>query len=41
MQADDILQLISGEIPDFTTDKQEDSILIPGTQLRSYAKLLV
>jgi hypothetical protein len=26
MQADDILQLIAGEIPDFTTDKREDSI---------------
>ena len=41
MQADDILQLIAGEIPDFTTDKREDSISIPGTQLRSYAKRLV
>lgn len=40
MQADDILQLIGGEIPDFTSDKQEDSISIPGTQLRSYAKRL-
>jgi len=40
MQADDILQLIAGEIPDFTADKREDSISIPGTQLRSYAKRL-
>jgi hypothetical protein len=40
MQADDILQLITGEIPDFTSDKREDSISIPGTQLRSYAKRL-
>jgi hypothetical protein len=40
MQADDILQLIAGEIPDFTSDKREDSIFIPGTQLRSYAKRL-
>lgn len=40
MQADDILQLIAGEIPDFTSDKREDSISIPGTQLRSYAKRL-
>lgn len=41
LQADDILQLIAGEIPDFTTDKREDSISIPGTQLRSYAKRLI
>jgi hypothetical protein len=40
MQADDIVQLIAGEIPDFTSDKREDSISIPGTQLRSYAKRL-
>ncbi|NET73680.1 MAG: hypothetical protein F6K62_22880 [Sphaerospermopsis sp. SIO1G2] len=40
MQADDILQLIAGEIPDFSNDKREDSISIPGTQLRSYAKRL-
>jgi hypothetical protein len=40
MQADDILQLIAGEIPKFTPDKREDSISIPGTQLRSYAKRL-
>jgi len=40
MQADDIFQLIAGEIPDFTSDKREDSISIPGTQLRSYAKRL-
>ncbi|CEJ43087.1 hypothetical protein [Umezakia ovalisporum] len=41
MQADDILQLITGEIPDFTFDKREDSISIAGTQLRSYAKRLI
>ncbi|MFM6039078.1 MAG: hypothetical protein ACKPBB_15615 [Sphaerospermopsis kisseleviana] len=41
MQADDILQLMTGEIPDFTPDKREDSISIPGTQLRSYAKRLI
>jgi hypothetical protein len=41
LQADDILQLIAGEIPDFTADKREDSISIPGTQLRSYAKRLI
>ncbi|MBD2293738.1 hypothetical protein H6G06_09595 [Anabaena sphaerica FACHB-251] len=41
LQADDILQLMTGEIPDFTADKREDSISIPGTQLRSYAKRLI
>lgn len=41
MQANDILQLMTGEIPDFTSDKREDSISIPGTQLRSYAKRLI
>ncbi|MBD2137124.1 hypothetical protein H6F32_05895 [Anabaena sp. FACHB-1237] len=41
MQADDILQLMTGEVPDFTSDKREDSISIPGTQLRSYAKRLI
>lgn len=40
MQANDILQLITGEIPDFTPDKREDSIHIPGAGLRSYAKRL-
>lgn len=40
IQADDILQLIAGEIPDFTSDKREDSIIIPGVGLRSYAKRL-
>ncbi|MEH1793303.1 hypothetical protein [Nostoc sp.] len=41
MQAHDILQLMTGEVPDFTSDKREDSISIPGTQLRSYAKRLI
>jgi len=40
IQADDILQLIAGEIPDFTSDKRDDSITIPGVGLRSYAKRL-
>jgi hypothetical protein len=40
MQANDILQLMTGEIPDFTPDKREDSIHIPGAGLRSYAKRL-
>ncbi|MEH2163947.1 MAG: hypothetical protein V7K38_23585 [Nostoc sp.] len=41
MQADDILQLMTGEVPDFTPDKREDSISIPGAELRSYAKRLI
>lgn len=40
MQAEDILQLITGEIADFTPDKREDSISMEGTQLRSYAQRL-
>ncbi|MBD2255436.1 hypothetical protein [Nostoc parmelioides] len=40
VQANDIFQLIAGEIPDFTSDKREDSITIPGVGLRSYAKRL-
>ncbi|MCP2727454.1 hypothetical protein [Limnofasciculus baicalensis] len=40
MQADDILQLMGGEMPDITSDKREDSITIPGAGLRYYAKRL-
>ncbi|HEY9601612.1 MAG TPA: hypothetical protein V6C85_08380 [Allocoleopsis sp.] len=40
MQANDILQLIGGEMPDITQDKREDSITIPGGGLRYYAKRL-
>lgn len=40
MQANDILQLIGGEMPDITPDKGEDSITIPGGGLRYYAKRL-
>ncbi|WP_066424383.1 hypothetical protein [Anabaena sp. 4-3] len=40
VQANDIFQLIAGEIPDFTPDKREDSITIAGVGLRSYAKRL-
>jgi hypothetical protein len=40
MQANDILQLIGGEMPDLTQEKREDSITIPGGGLRYYAKLL-
>ncbi len=40
MQANDIFQLMAGEIPDITPDKREDSIIIPGGTLRYYAKRL-
>jgi hypothetical protein len=40
IQGDDIFQLMTGEIPDFNSDKREDSITIPGVGLRSYAKRL-
>ncbi|MEH2265254.1 hypothetical protein [Nostoc sp.] len=40
MQANDIFQLMTGEIPDFNSDKRDDSITIPGVGLRSYAKRL-
>ncbi|MEH2022069.1 hypothetical protein [Nostoc sp.] len=40
MQANDIFQLMTGEILDFNSDKRDDSITIPGVGLRSYAKRL-
>jgi len=40
MQAQDIFQLMSGEMPDITTDKREDSITISGVGFRNYAKRL-
>ncbi|NER27433.1 MAG: hypothetical protein F6J89_07290 [Symploca sp. SIO1C4] len=40
MQANDIFQLMAGEMSDITPDKREDSITIPGGGLRYYAKLL-
>ncbi|MEH2393668.1 MAG: hypothetical protein V7K21_19070 [Nostoc sp.] len=40
MQANDIFQMMTGEIPDFNSDKRDDSITIPGVGLRSYAKRL-
>lgn len=40
MQANDIFQLMAGEMPDITPDKREDSIIIPGGALRYYAKRL-
>jgi predicted transcriptional regulator len=40
MQANDIFQLMAGEMPDLTPDKRDDSITIPGGGLRYYAKHL-
>ncbi len=40
MQANDIFQLMAGEMRDITPDKREDSIIIPGGTLRYYAKRL-
>ncbi|BAY63120.1 hypothetical protein NIES22_31990 [Calothrix brevissima NIES-22] len=40
MQANDIFQLMAGEMPDITPDKRDDSITIPGGGLRYYTKLL-
>lgn len=40
MQANDIFQLMAGEMRDITPDKREDSITIPGGGLRYYAKHL-
>jgi hypothetical protein len=38
MQANDIVQLMAGEMPDMTPDKREDSLVIPDVGLRYYAK---
>ncbi len=40
MQANDIFQLMSGEMPDITADQREDSITISGVGFRNYAKRL-
>ncbi len=40
MQANDIFQLMAGEMRDITPDKRDDSIIIPGGGLRYYAKRL-
>jgi hypothetical protein len=40
MQADDIFQLIAGEMANITPDKREDSINIEGVGFRYYAKRL-
>lgn len=41
MQANDIFQLMGGEMPDITPDKREDSIETPVGGLRYYAKRLI
>jgi hypothetical protein len=38
MQANDIFQLMAGEMPDMTPEKREDSLVIPDVGLRYYAK---
>lgn len=38
MQANDIVQLMAGEMPDITPQKREDSLVIPDVGLRYYAK---
>ncbi|BDA72166.1 hypothetical protein CAL7716_063320 [Calothrix sp. PCC 7716] len=40
MQANEVFQLMAGEMRDITPDKREDSITIPGGGLRYYAKHL-
>ncbi|MEG3868757.1 hypothetical protein [Microcoleus sp. Z1_B2] len=40
MQANDIFQLMAGDMRDIAPDKREDSITIPGGALRYYAKRL-
>jgi hypothetical protein len=40
MQANEIFQLMGGEMSDITSDKRNDSIAIPGGGFRYYAKHL-
>lgn len=40
VQANDLFQLISGELPSATPDQMEDSLEIPGTRIRVYARKL-
>lgn len=40
MQADDLVQLMAGEMPDMTPDKHEDSLTLPGGAFRYYVKRL-
>ncbi|WP_072622488.1 hypothetical protein [Spirulina major] len=38
MQADDIVQLMAGEMPDMTPDKRKDSLTLPSGNFRYYVK---
>lgn len=40
MQANDLIQLISGDLYDVTQDQREDSVIIPGGNLRFYVQRL-
>lgn len=40
VQANDLFQLMSGELPSATPDQMEDSLEIPGTRIRVYARKL-
>lgn len=40
MQANDLIQLISGEVRNATQDQREDAITIPGGDLRFYMQIL-
>lgn len=40
MQADDVIQLMAGEMPDMTPDKREDSLTLPSGNFRYYVKRL-
>ncbi|MEA5472494.1 hypothetical protein [Spirulina sp. 06S082] len=40
MQAEDIVQLMAGEMPDMTPDKREDSLTLPSGAFRYYVKHL-
>ncbi len=40
MQANDLIQLISGDLYDVTQDQREDSVIIPGGNLRFYMQRL-
>ncbi|MDB9314079.1 hypothetical protein PN462_13290 [Spirulina sp. CS-785/01] len=40
MQANDLIQLMAGEMPDMTPDKREDSLTLPGGAFRYYVQRL-
>lgn len=40
MQANDLVQLMGGQVPNVTQDQREDSVTIPGGGLRFYVKRL-